>query len=122
MEKDFALSCYMENDQDKPKYWRVEPVLEFKQPPAQSPAVCLATGSTVDIAGGEGLFLSNMAMDSMLDAQHDHVLLPRKHYEAMRGLLKESLAFMQWYNQEIIFNSDRSGVNITISRLKDHLG
>jgi len=112
----------MSDNQEKPKYWRLEPVREFRQPAASTPAVCIATGTVVDNWGGEGLWLSNMAVDSILDAEHDHVLMPRKHYEDMRTLLRESLTFMQWYNNQLIFNSDRSGVLVTISRIKDLMG
>lgn len=95
---------------------------EHRLPPGSEPAVCVATGTVVDNWGGPGLYLSNMAVDSMLGDEHDHVLMPRKHYESMRELIRESLAFMEWYNKELIFNSDRSGVLITMARIRDLMG
>lgn len=96
--------------------------MEHRLPPGSEPAVCAATGSVVDNWGGPGLFLSNTAVDSITGDDQDHVLMPRKHYETMRELIKESMAFMEWYNQEMIFNSDRSGVLITMKRIRDLMG
>lgn len=95
---------------------------EFRSPPAGEPAVCVATGSVVDNWGGDGLWLSNVAVDSLIGSKHDHVLMPRKHYEEMRTLILESKAFMEWYNKELIFNSDRSGVLITLDRIRKLMG
>lgn len=112
----------MTETSDKPLYWRLEPVHAYRAPPAAEPAVCVATGSVVDNWGGRGLYLSNEAVSSLIGDRHDHVLMPRKHYEDMRELLRESRAFMEWYNKELIFNSDRSGVLITLARIRDLMG
>lgn len=107
---------------ESPVYWRIEPVDDFRIPPADKPATCLMTGMVVDNWGGEGLYLSNAAMDSMLHADPDTVMMPRVHYEDMRTLLKECLEFMRWYDMQMLFNSDRSGVHITMRRIEDLMG